>query len=97
MPAPYVRFDLAPVIEYLAKRTSRDHLRYTDDTTELVPDGVIAAWAGLPVRTVLKYRHDGIPMPAAERLAEALREHPTRFWADWFSHIDDRGRLMRVA
>ena len=37
------------------------------------------------VRTLHRWKHTGIPLYAADRIAIRLGVHPSQIWTDWYS------------
>ena len=51
---------------------------------------------GYPLRTIQRWRVDGIPYWSADRVAIRLGIHPSLIWTDWYAarqHGDDEQRM----
>jgi len=47
----------------------------------------VAERLGIPHRSVLRYRHNGLTRDAADRLAVRLGHHPAELWPAWTSGV----------
>ncbi len=45
----------------------------------------VAEMAGVSVRQVFRWKHDGIPVGRADRVACKLGYHPVEIWPEWDS------------
>ncbi len=48
---------------------------------------LLSAQTGINLRTLNRWKTNGVPLFAADRIAVSLGTHPALVWPDWYQHL----------
>jgi hypothetical protein len=76
------RFAYTPLETHLSRH-------YGDHDNPVYGCRRVAHLLGVSPNTVTRWRHEGIPLDRADKIAVRLGEHPSTIWPEWWHYDPD--------